>query len=241
MNNSRRSFIKNSSAALIGATGLTNLAAAATAKAVPPAKPVNPFGDGTLRIALVGCGGRGTGAASQALTTAGNGMGDVKLVAMADAFDDRLQQSLDELTNRHAGQCDVPEARRFTGFDAYKKAMAEDVDLVVLATPPGFRPIHFAHAIEQKKHVFMEKPVAVDAPGVRRVLQAAQKAKTEGLKVGVGLQRHHQARYLETIGRIKDGAIGDLTLLRCYWNSAGVWVRPREKGQTEMTYQMRNW
>jgi myo-inositol 2-dehydrogenase/D-chiro-inositol 1-dehydrogenase len=203
--------------------------------------PANALGDKELRIALIGCGGRGTGAASQALHTADTGLGPVKLVAMADAFSDRLESSLSELKGWHPNQIDVPEERRFTGFDAYKKAMAEDVDLVVLATPPGFRPIHFEHAVAQGKHVFMEKPVAVDAAGVGKVLAAARQADEKGLRVGVGLQRRHQQRYLETIQRLQDGAIGDLTLLRCYWNSGGVWVRPREAGQSEMTYQMRNW
>ena len=203
--------------------------------------PSNAIGDKPMRIALIGCGGRGTGAASQALHTAGAGLGEVKLVAMADAFSDRLESSLGELTGWHPNQVDVPEERRFTGFDAYKRAMAEDIDMVVLATPPGFRPIHFEHAVGLGKHVFMEKPVAVDAAGVRKVLAAAREADAKGLKVGVGLQRRHQQSYLETIDRLKQGAIGDLTLLRCYWNSGGVWVRPREAGQSEMTYQMRNW
>ena len=241
MNTSRRSFIKNTSAAVLGASVLPNFASAKTPAPAPTPPPRNAFGNGPLRIALVGCGGRGTGAASQALHTADTGIGDVKLVAMADAFSDRLESSLKELKGWHPDQIEVPEERRFTGFDAYERAMAEDVDLVVLATPPGFRPIHFEHAVAKGKHVFMEKPVAVDPTGVRKVLAAAKEADKQGLKVGVGLQRHHQASYLETVERIKDGAIGELTLLRCYWNGAGVWVRPREAGQSEMTYQMRNW
>ncbi|MDF1837717.1 MAG: Gfo/Idh/MocA family oxidoreductase [Planctomycetota bacterium] len=240
MKSSRRSFLKYSSAAL-GASVLPNLAKGDSTSEEKPEPPANALGDRELRVALIGCGGRGTGAASQALHTAGAGLGPVKLVAMADAFSDRLETSLRELQGWHPSQIDVPEGRRFTGFDAYKKAMAEDVDLVVLATPPGFRPIHFEHAIAQGKHVFMEKPVAVDAAGVGKVLAAAREADEKGLRVGVGLQRRHQQRYLETIQRLKDGAIGDLTLLRCYWNSGGVWVRPREAGQSEMTYQMRNW
>jgi myo-inositol 2-dehydrogenase/D-chiro-inositol 1-dehydrogenase len=241
MNNSRRSFIMQSSAALLGASVLSPIASSKGSEPSPKATPTNAFGDGTLRIALVGCGGRGTGAASQALRTAELGMGDVKLVAMADAFSDRLDSSLAELKEQHPNQVEVPEDRRFTGFDAYERAMADDVDLVVLATPPGFRPIHFAHAVEKNKHVFMEKPVAVDAAGVQKVIAAARKADENGLRVGVGLQRHHQAKYIETIDRIKQGAIGELTLLRCYWNGAGVWVRPRVEGMSEMTYQMRNW
>ena len=241
MNTSRRSFIKHSSAALLGATTLPSLTHADGEQPLVAPAPGKAFGDGLLRVALVGCGGRGTGAASQALSTAALGLGDVKLVAMADAFSDRLESSLAELTKGHAAQVDVPESRRFTGFDAYERAIASDVDLVILATPPGFRPMHFAHAVGLGKHVFMEKPVAVDATGVRKVLAAARAADEKGLRVGVGLQRHHEAKYIETIQRLKDGAIGELTLLRCYWNSSGVWVRPRVEGMTEMTYQMRNW
>ncbi|MDG2143063.1 MAG: Gfo/Idh/MocA family oxidoreductase [Planctomycetota bacterium] len=241
MNTSRRSFIKSSSAALFGASALSHLASGETQDTVTEAGPRNAFGDGPIRIALIGCGGRGTGAASQALHTAKLGMGDVKLVAMADAFSDRLDTSLQELSSWHPEQVSVPEQRRFTGFDAYKRAMESDVDMVVLATPPGFRPMHFDQAVRLGKHVFMEKPCAVDAAGVRSVIATARKADEAGLKVGVGLQRHHQESYLETVSRIRDGAIGDLTLLRCYWNSDGVWVRPREAGMSEMTYQMRNW
>ncbi|HJM39769.1 MAG TPA: Gfo/Idh/MocA family oxidoreductase [Planctomycetota bacterium] len=194
-------------------------------------------GNEELRVALIGCGGRGAGAAHQALSTKGN----VRLVAMADAFSDRLEGTLNWLAENHVEQVDVPEERRFVGFDAYQKAIDCGVDVVVLATPPGFRPIHFEYAIQQDKHVFMEKPVAVDGPGVRRVLAAAAIAKTKALKVGVGLQRHHQAPYLELIRRIRAGEIGKINLLRCYWNSAGVWVRERQPDWNEMTYQMRNW
>jgi predicted dehydrogenase len=160
---------------------------------------------------------------------------------MADAFSDRLENSLAEIAKRHPQAVDVPEERRFVGFDAYRKAIDEDVDVVVLTTPPGFRPIHFDYAVSKARHVFMEKPVAVDAPGVRSVLATAKRAKEKNLKVGVGLQRHHDPRYQETIRRIQDGAIGKIILLRSYWNSGGVWVRPREEGMGEMEYQMRNW
>ena len=201
------------------------------------ARSAHAAGDDTIRVALVGCGGRGTGAASQALST----KGAVKLVAMADAFQDRLEGCLKNLQRNKADRIDVPKERQFVGFDAYKQALAEDVDLVILATPPGFRPIHFDAAVKAGKHVFMEKPVAVDAPGVRMVLAAAEEAKKKSLAVGVGLQRHHQNKYIETIQRLQDGAIGDIVATRVYWNGAGVWVRPRQPDQTEMEYQMRNW
>lgn len=195
--------------------------------------------DDTIRIGLIGCGGRGTGAASQALRAPGN----TKLVAMGDAFADRLEGSLQNLLNEDglAERIDVPQDRRFVGFDAYEQVLNTDVDLVILATPPGFRPSHFQAAVAKGKHVFMEKPVAVDAPGVRTVLAAAQEAKQKSLAVGVGLQRHHQNSYLETIQRLHDGMIGDIVSARAYWNGAGVWVNPRKEGQTDMEYQMRNW
>ena len=192
---------------------------------------------------IVGGGGRGSGAANQALSTAG----DVKLVAMADAFKDRMDGSLNGLKKNHGLKADVKEENKFIGFDAYKKAISM-ADVVVLATPPGFRPIHFAEAIKQGKHVFMEKPVAVDGKGVRQVLAAAREANKKNLKVGVGLQRHHQLGYQEVIKRIQDGASGDIVSARAYWNGGGVWGRDRKSFEqragrklTEMEYQMRNW
>ncbi len=129
----------------------------------------------------------------------------------------------------------------FVGFDAYQKAIDSGADLIVIATPPGFRPIHFEYAVKQGKNIFAEKPVATDAQGIRKFLAAVQEAKAKNLKVGIGLQRHHQANYIETVKRIHDGELGDLRLLRTYWNDAGVWVRQRQPNQTEMEYQMRNW
>jgi predicted dehydrogenase len=121
-----------------------------------------------------------------------------------------------------------------------KKAIAL-ADVVILATSPGFRPIHFAEAVRQSKHVFMEKPVATDAPGVRSVLASAEEAKKKNLKVGVGLQRRHKAGYVETIKRIQDGALGDLVLLCCYWDGGSRDGVERLPGETEMHYQIRNW
>ncbi|MCB9882528.1 MAG: Gfo/Idh/MocA family oxidoreductase [Planctomycetes bacterium] len=224
---SRRSFLQTGSAVALGAATLSQLRAHAYAGAT----------DETIRVALVGAGGRGTGAAAQALSTAG----PVKLVAVADAFQDRIDQALRNLGRDHTDRMDVPPERQFTGFDAYKKAIDAGADLVILTTPPGFRPIHFEYAVQQGKNVFMEKPVAVDGPGIRRVLAAAQIAKQKNLKVGVGLQRHHETKYQETVKRIQDGEIGKVILLRAYWNGGGVWVRPREPQQNEMEYQMRNW
>ena len=222
----RRRFLQGAAVAALGAS----LAPQSFASPAPRrAKP--------LRLALVGCGGRGSGAAAQALAADH----DVELVAMADAFADRLDASLGHLKEAAGERVKVPDDARFVGFDAYEKAIARDIDVVVLATPPGFRPIHFAHAVDAGCHVFMEKPVAVDGAGVRAVLAAAEVARGRNLKVGVGLQRHHDPVYQETVRRLRDGALGDPVLYRAYWNSSGVWVRPREPGQSEMTYQMRNW
>lgn len=192
--------------------------------------------DDTIKVALVGCGGRGTGAAFDALASGAN----IKIVALADAFRDRLDEAYTKLAERHADKLDLSEDRKFVGFDAYKQAIPL-ADVVILATSPGFRPIHFEEAVRQGKHVFMEKPVAVDVPGVRKVLAAAEEAKRKKLNVVVGLQRRYQAVYRETIKRIQDGAIGDIVAGQVYWNSGGVWVRPRTADQTEMEYQMRNW
>lgn len=223
---SRRTFLGASSAGL-AATALPSLAAA------HPGARANDL----LRVALIGCGGRGTGAALQALSTEG----PVHLVAMADAFEDRLEGSLEEIAKQMPTRVDVPRSRRFVGFEGYKAAIDLDVDVVILTTPPGFRPIHFEYAVQKGRHVFMEKPVAVDGPGVRAVLAAAKVAREKKLKVGVGLQRHHDPAYQETVKRLRDGAIGKIQLYRCYWNSSGVWTRAREAGWSEMTYQMRNW
>jgi predicted dehydrogenase len=199
--------------------------------------------DDTIKVALVGCGGRGTGAAMQALLTKQN----VKLVAMADAFRDRLDECYKTLTTEEASDAagkdvktkiDVPEERKFVGFDAYLKAIPL-ADVVILATPPGFRPIHFEEAIKQDKHVFMEKPVATDPVGVQKVLATAEIAKQKKLNVVVGLQRHYQNSY-RALYKLKD-KIGDITSAQAWWNNDGVWVRERKYNQTEMEYQMRNW
>jgi myo-inositol 2-dehydrogenase / D-chiro-inositol 1-dehydrogenase len=227
---SRRDFLKTSTVAVVGGALAGNLAIARSAHAA---------GDDQIKIALIGCGGRGTGAANQALSTQGN----VKLIVMADLYKERLDSSYQTLMKQGniATRIDVPEDRKFVGFDAYQKAIDAGPDLVILSTPPGFRPIHFEAAVKANKHVFMEKPVATDAPGVRRVLAAAEESKRKGLAVGVGLQRRHQNVYLETIKRLQDGAIGDIMTTRVYWNGSTPWVHPRKPGQSEMDFQLTNW
>ena len=224
----RRNFVK-SSAALAGGVLLNPLPVSASAFVA---------GAETLKVAVIGCGGRGTGAAAQALSV----KEDVKLVAMADAFRDRLDESYGNLKKKfgNSERLAVPEENKFVGFDAYKNAI-ELADVVILTTPPGFRPIHFEAAVNAGKHVFMEKPVATDVVGVRQVLETAKKAKEKNLNVVVGLQRHYQKSYLELMQRLHSGEIGDITSGQVYWNSNGVWVRPRTPQQTEMEYQMRNW
>lgn len=232
-NTDRRDFLKNSTAAAVGATVLSNLSTPAGAYAQE---------NNAIKVGLIGCGGRGTGAATQALSTDG----PVKLVAMADAFPDQLESSKSRIEKQLGDKADrvaVDEDHKFIGLSSFQQMMASDIDLVILATPPGFRPIMFEAAIAAGKHVFMEKPVATDAPGVRKVLQNVEIAKQKNLKVGVGLQRHHQNTYLETMKRLKDGAIGDIVAMRCYWNNAGVWDprKTREEVSGEMEYQIRNW
>lgn len=222
---SRREFVKNST---LLAGGLI---------AAPFLSKANYFSgaDDTIKIVLIGCGGRGTGAATQALLTKQN----VKLVAMADAFQDNLDSAYKSIGQEiDAKKIDVPADRRFVGFDGYLKAIPL-ADVVILATPPGFRPLHFEEAVKQGKHVFMEKPVATDPAGINKVLAAAEIAKQKKLNVVVGLQRHYQNSYRELFKR-KD-SIGDITAAQAWWNGDGVWVRPRKDGQTEMEYQMRNW
>jgi myo-inositol 2-dehydrogenase/D-chiro-inositol 1-dehydrogenase len=191
-----------------------------------------------LKLALVGCGGRGSGAAVQALTADEN----VELVAMADAFGDRIERSLKGISEHFEGEkvINVQEKNRFVGFDAYKKAI-DMADVVILTTPPGFRPYHFEYAINNDKHVFMEKPVATDPVGIRKVLEMAKVAKAKKLNVVVGLQRHYQSKYIDLKQKIDAGAIGKIRSGQVYWNDAGVWVKKRKPGQSELEYQMRNW
>ncbi|HEY3862652.1 MAG TPA: Gfo/Idh/MocA family oxidoreductase [Verrucomicrobiae bacterium] len=224
---SRRHFLGTAGKAAAGLSILGGLSIERNAYAA---------GTDTIKLALVGCGGRGSGAADQALA-AGK---DIKLVAMADAFENRLASSLQALQGKHPEQVDPATVNSYVGLDAYKKAIA-DADVVILATPPGFRPQQFEEAVEQGKHVFMEKPLGTDPAGVRRILAANEKAKAKNLKVGVGFQRHHQAEYVQSYERIKNGDIGDLMCLRVYWRGGSRGGQPKHPGETEVQYQIRNW
>ena len=226
---SRRDFLRDSVVTIAGGHVISGLGG------VPA---VHASGNDLVKVALIGCGDRGTGAAAQAVTAAPN----VKLVAMADVFMDRLQKSRKLLVEKHGDKIDVPEERCFIGFDAYEKVLASDVTYVILTTPPGFRPQQIKSAVAAGKHIFAEKPVAVDGPGVRLCLAAYEEAKAKRLCIAAGTQRRHQTGYLETLKRIHDGAIGEVVAGRCYWNQGGVWEpKPRQPEWSDMEYQMRNW
>jgi myo-inositol 2-dehydrogenase / D-chiro-inositol 1-dehydrogenase len=219
--------------------GALQAAAAGTAAlaAFRGAHAENPSSD-TIKIGLIGAGGRGTGALQQALSVPGS---NVKLTAVADAFEGGIDRALGAVKSMQ-DKVDCPEDRRFTGLDAYRKVIdLPDVDLVILATPPGFRPFHFEAAIKAGKHVFMEKPVCVDSYGARLVLEVAKLADEKNRKVVVGLQRRYENRYRETIARIREGLAGDIIGGQVYWNGSGIWYRDRQKDQNEMQFQVNNW
>jgi myo-inositol 2-dehydrogenase / D-chiro-inositol 1-dehydrogenase len=222
---SRRDFIRTTTAATIGIS---------LAPMIPGAYAA---GSDAIRIGLIGCGGRGTGAALNAFESASG----VTLVAMGDAFEDRLEGALTQLRKEHAGQVDVPADRRFTGLDAYKGVLATDANYIILATPPGFRPLHLEAAIAARKNIFTEKPVAVDGPGIRKVLSLVDELNAKGLGIAAGTQRRHQTGYIETLRRVHDGAIGKIVAARCAWNQGGLWKKDREPQWSDLEWQMRNW
>lgn len=222
----RRGFLKTSTAAA-GAAALSSTIA----------RTAHAQGSDEIKFALVGCGGRGTGASANLFESGG----PVKLVSVADAFNNKASDAINNLSKKYQDKVDVPPDRIFSGFDAYKKAIDVECDLVVIATPPGFKPQQFEYAVSQGKHVFCEKPVASDAPGVRRFLDAVAESKKKNLMVGIGLQRRHENQYKQTIERIHEGAIGDVICQRVYWNGNGIWYRNRTPQQTEMGFQTNNW
>ncbi len=216
--------------------------AAATAALAPALSTgVHAAEDNTIRVALVGCGGRGTGAAAQALSTEG----PTRLVAMADAFDDRLQVSLNSLRQdpKLAPKIDVPRDRCFLGLDGYRQAIdaVGKGGVVLLATPPAFRWVHFQYAVAKGVHAFLEKSFAVDAPGVRRVFETARLAREKNLKVAVGFMWRHDPPREEVIRRIHEGAIGDLITLRTYRMHGPVDYAPKRPGESDLAHQIRNY
>ena len=225
---SRRNFVKKTAAITSGAIVST--------MSIKSFANVNE--NKKLKLSVVGCGGRGSGAVVQALTADDN----VELVSMADTFRDRIDSSLKGIKD-HFGdskKIKIKEKNLFVGFDAYKKAI-DLCDVVILTTPPGFRPHHFEYAVNNDKHIFMEKPVATDATGVRKVLEVARKAKDKKLNVVVGLQRHYENKYINLYNKVKSGDIGKIVSGQVYWNDGGVWTNKRKPNQTELEYQMRNW
>jgi predicted dehydrogenase len=225
----RRDFLKT-----------TGQVVAASALAGATTAYVHAAEDNTIRVALIGCGGRGTGAASNALNVK---QGPVKLVAMADAFEDRLDRSYKLLKKQWGDRADVPQDRRFVGLDAYQKAMdcLKPGDVAIFATPLGFRWVHFGYAIQKGLNVFMEKPLTADGPTSRRMLKLAEESEKKGLKVGVGLNSRHARGLQEVARRIQDGEIGDIELLRGYRMHGPIvgYYGPKPAGMSEVEFQLR--
>jgi predicted dehydrogenase len=225
---SRRSFLKTSVATVAGA-GL--------ASTLSLAPSVHAGGGDVIRVGLIGCGGRGRGAADQAVHAGDN----IRLTALGDAFADHLDEARkilgDSLGDRYA----VKDDHCFTGFDAYKKVLATDVDVVLLTTPPHFRPEHLRAAVEAGKHVFAEKPIAVDGPGVRSVLATCAEAKKKNLSIVSGLCWRYDQAMRDTFQRVHDGAIGDIMVMQCTYNTGLLWTKTRQPSWSDMEWQLRNW
>ena len=241
----RRSFIGVSS--MIGAAGLlggTVLTSCAGGKKLVPLKqpgeyyipelPDKAIDGRELKAGLIGCGGRGNGAIHNLLAAA-NG---IKVTALGDVFQDRIDTVRENL--KKAGQ-EVPVENCFTGFDAYKKVIDSGVDMVVVATPPVFRPVHFQYATEKGVHSFLEKPISVDAKGYRTIMATAKQAEAKGLSVVTGTQRHHQRPYVESFKKIQEGYIGEITGGNVYWNQPMLWYRERQAGWSDMEWMIRDW
>ena len=225
---SRRDFIKSTSAVAAGLAVTGGLGIARSAHAA---------GDSKIKVALIGCGGRGNGAIRNCM----DADPAIQVVAVADAFEGPAQGTARNLRRDNKDRVNIPDDHVFVGLDAYKKAIDCGVDMIVTATPPGFRPLIYSAAIAAGKHVFMEKPCCVDAPGFHLLNATNKIAEEKGLKVGVGFQRRHTPEFISTVGKIHDGALGKLILLQAYWNGHGIWNRHRQPGMTEMQYQINNW
>jgi myo-inositol 2-dehydrogenase / D-chiro-inositol 1-dehydrogenase len=230
---SRRDFIKTA----------TVTAGAVAAQLSLPA--VHAAGSDVIKVGVIGCGGRGSGAAENVLNSAPN----VKIVSIGDVFEDRVKgfrSRLTEVAKRDrikqlGNSVELSDSNCHSGLDAYKSVLASDANYIILATPPGFRPIHLEAAVAAGKTIFTEKPVGVDGPGIRKVLNAYEEALKKNLAIVAGTQRRHQAGYLETLKRIHDGAIGDLTGGRAYWNQNILWKNERKPGMSDAVYQIYNW
>ena len=225
LTNSRRNFLKAGAASLMGGALLESIPLRAHAQNLP-----------TIKVGLVGCGGRGTGAAFEALRASPS----VKLVAMGDVFADMLNSSYAKLSSQFKDRIDVPEKRRYVGLDAYTKVIAE-CDAVILATPPPFRPAHFEAAVNADKHVFMEKPLAVDVPGYKKIIELGKKAEAKKLNVVVGLQNRYDTSYNAMVEKIREGILGDIVSVDVYYNVGAPTIHARKPEQTELEYQLSNW
>lgn len=251
---SRRSFLKSS--ALVGAAGVMGTGSATTllsscsngnnkASEIVPLKEPGTYyvpelpdmaTDGKeLKAGIIGCGGRGSGAAMNFLAAA-NG---VSVVALGDVFQDRVDDLAQKLKDEK--NIDIPADKRFVGFEAYKQVIDSDVDVVIVATPPNFRPAHFQYAVEKGKHCFLEKPICVDAVGYRTIMATAKQAQAKNLCVITGTQRHHQRSYVASYQQIMNGLIGEITGGAVYWNQSMLWFRERQAGWSDCEWMIRDW
>ncbi|MET0290237.1 MAG: Gfo/Idh/MocA family oxidoreductase [Pseudoxanthomonas sp.] len=222
---SRRDFLRTTASAAVAGSLAARFGTAYAA------------GSDEIRVGLIGAGGRGTGALRNVLEAAPG----VRVVSIGDVFQDQIDASLKQINAKLAKPIKVPKERQFSGLDAYQQVLKQDINYVILATPPGFRPQHLKAAVEAGKHIFTEKPIAVDGPGVRDVLALADVAAAKNLRIAAGTQRRHQAGYIETIKRIHDGAIGDIVAARAYWNQGSLWHKPRQPDWSDAEWMLRNW
>lgn len=228
MNTTRREVLKLAGAALAG-TAFPSI--------IIPNKAFAGMNSETLKVGLIGCGGRGSGAAMQALKADPN----VVLYALGEIFPERFNTCLEGLRKVHGDKVQVDEGRKFVGFDAYQKVIDSGVDVVLLATPPHFRPLHLEAAIKAGKHIFCEKPVAVDAPGIRKVLELAKLAKEKNVSLVSGFcWRFHEPKRA-VFGKINEGAIGEVMSIYNTYNTGGAWSFPRQEGWNDLQFQLRNW
>lgn len=237
---SRRRFIENTAVGALGVIGATQLLKACSSEesggTVVEPVILDQAPDGALlKAGVVGCGGRGSGAALNWLNAGPN----LSITALADVFQDRIDSIRDKLKENKG--IEIDDARCFVGFDAFKRLLETDVDVVILATPPYFRPEHFQACVEARKHVFMEKPVAVDPVGARAIMAASKQAEAAGLCVVTGTQRRHSRDYQNVLARVQAGHMGDIVATNVYWNQSKLWHRERQPNWTEMEFMLRDW
>lgn len=236
-NLNRRAFIGTAAAAgavLVACGGAVEQETVKLGEKIVRGPQTAPDGP-VIRAGVIGCGGRGTGAAGNFLDAGPS----LEVVALADTFQDRIDNCRAKLTEQYG--VEIPDERCYVGFDGYKQLLESEVDYIIIATPPFFRPAIFEAAVEARKNIFMEKPVAVDPVGIRSILATAERAGALGLKIVTGTQRHHEASYIETYNRIMDGAIGRIVSARCYWNQGQLWFRERQDGWSDMEWMIRDW